>query len=88
MERSFYVSQFHFLSSCVRIGSIIEWNSDTDYMLQIPLETLAQTRHVIGICSSNTKPEALLGALRSGVINHLIAPESIVKAAVNFQKQF
>lgn len=64
------------------------FHSDTDYMLQIPLETLAQTRHVIGICSSNTKPEALLGALRSGVINHLIAPESIVKAAVNFQKQF
>lgn len=58
------------------------FHSDTDYMLQIPLESLAHIPHVIGFCSSNTNPVALLGALRSGYINHLIAREDTVQSAL------
>ena len=37
-------------------GHIIR--SDTDYAIQIPLELLTRTRHVVGICSANTSPKA------------------------------
>lgn len=65
-------------------GHII--HSDTDYAIQIPLELLGRVRHVVGICSANTKPRALAGALRSGYVNHIIAPEHIVKAVLELQK--
>lgn len=55
-------------------------HSDTDYAIQIPLELLGRVRHVIGICSANTKPKALGGVLRSGYVNHIIAPEHVVRA--------
>lgn len=57
------------------------FHSDTDYALQIPLELLRQVPHVVGICSANTSPKALTGALRTGLIRHLIAPADILKAA-------
>lgn len=58
-------------------GRIIQ--SDMDFAIQIPLELLAHVRHVVGICSANTKPRALRGALRSGYFNHIIAPEHVLK---------
>lgn len=57
--------------------------SDTDFAIQIPIEVLRKTKNVIGICASNLNPKALIGALKSGVINHLIAPEDIVKSVIN-----
>lgn len=57
-------------------------HSDTDYAIQIPLELLGRVRHVVGICSANTKPKALSGVLRSGYVNHIIAPEHVVKAVL------
>ncbi len=61
-------------------GHII--HSDTDYAIQIPLELLGRVRHVVGICSANTKPKALNGVLHSGYVNHIIAPEHVVKAVL------
>lgn len=61
-------------------GHII--HSDTDYAIQIPLELLGRVRHVVGICSANTRAKALCGALRSGYINHIIAPEHVIRAVL------
>ena len=57
-------------------------HSETDFAVQIPLELLGRVRHVVGICSANTKGRALKGALRTGYINHVIAPEHVVQAAL------
>lgn len=56
--------------------------SDADFAVQIPLELLGRVRHVVGVCSANTKGKALRGALRTGYINHVIAPEHVVQAAL------
>lgn len=61
------------------------FHSDTDHALQIPLDVLGRVKHVIGICSSNTSPKALVGALRTGLINHLVAPEEVVRGAVELK---
>lgn len=58
-------------------GNII--HSDTDYAVQIPLEVLSRTRHVVGICSANTSPRALKGALKTGYFNHIITPEHVIR---------
>lgn len=58
------------------------FHSETDYMLQISLENLSRIPHVIGICSANTNPQAVSGALRSGYLNHLIAREDTVRAVI------
>ena len=57
-------------------------HSETDYAVQIPLELLGRVRHVVGICSANTKPKALGGALRSGYVNHIVAPEHVIRAVL------
>jgi len=61
-------------------GHIIR--SDTDYAIQIPLELLSGTRHVVGICSANTSPKAFRGALKTGYLKHFIAPEHVVREAL------
>lgn len=58
-------------------GQIIR--SDTDYSLQVPLDSLAKTKDIIGICSANVKPKALAGALRTGIFTHLVAPEKLIQ---------
>lgn len=57
-------------------------HSDTDYAIQIPLGLLHRVKHVVGICSANTGAKALRGALRTGYINHIVAPEQVVRAAL------
>lgn len=59
--------------------------SDTDYAIQIPTHVLANCSNVIGICSANVTPRTLLGALRTGLITHLIAREWLVKEALERQ---
>ena len=61
-------------------GHIIR--SDTDYAIQIPLELLTRTRHVVGICSANTSPKAFRAALKTGYLKHFIAPEHVVREAL------
>jgi len=58
------------------------FQSENDYSLQIPLEILKEVPSVVGICSANTSPKALLGALRTGYIDHVIAPWETLKKAV------
>lgn len=58
-------------------GTVIR--SDSDYAVQIPLELLARVKHVVGICSANTSPAALRGALKTGYVDHIIAPEHVVR---------
>ncbi len=62
-------------------GQIIR--SETDFTLQIPLNILSGCKHIIGVCASNTTPSALAGALRSGVITHIIATRELAQAALN-----
>ena len=57
-------------------------HSNQDCAIQIPLSALANTKTVLGICASNVTPKAVLGALRSGLLTAIIAPESIIKAAI------
>ena len=61
-------------------GNIIQ--SDEDYVIQIPLEKLKDCPNVIGVCSANTNAKALLGALKSGILTHIIVREELVKEMV------
>lgn len=56
-------------------GGII--TSDHDYAIQIPIPSLARSRHVLGVCSANCKPATLLGALRTGLLTHVIATDEL-----------
>ncbi len=62
-----------------RQGEIIR--SDTDYAIQIPTQLLGRCKHVVGVCSANVRPQTLAGALRTGLIHHIIATESSLRAA-------
>lgn len=58
-------------------GEVI--HSDRDFAIQIPLETLSACPRIIGICSANTSPRALEGALRTGLVTHLVARQELVR---------
>ncbi|MDR1790500.1 MAG: hypothetical protein LBR20_02375 [Propionibacteriaceae bacterium] len=67
----------HLVAYCYnRPGHII--HSDHDYAVQIPLESLGKTKSVIGLCNSTTSPDALRGALRTGLLTHVVAPEPLI----------
>lgn len=61
-------------------GEIIQ--SKQDYAIQIPLEILKQCPHVVGLCSANTSPRALRGALHTGLFTHLVAREQLVREII------
>ena len=56
---------------------------ERDCVAHIPLEKLLRCRQVIGLCAADVSPQALLGALRTGVLTHLFARESLVDAVLN-----
>lgn len=58
-------------------GKVIQ--SDQDFAIQIPLDTLRRCPNVIGVCSANTSIRALRGALNSGLFTHLVARSQLVK---------
>lgn len=62
-------------------GEVI--HSDRDFAIQVPLETLAACPRVIGICSANTSPRALEGALRTGLVTHLVAGQELVRCVLD-----
>jgi deoxyribonucleoside regulator len=64
-------------------GAII--HSDTDYTIQIPIPKLARCRNVIAVCSAALQPKALAGALRTGLITHVIAAESVARQAMEIK---
>lgn len=63
------------------------FQSDKDYAMQIPLDTLAKVPCVIGICSANTGARALAGALKTGLIHYLAAPEPVLKEALDLAEK-
>lgn len=57
-------------------GTVIQ--SDQDFAIQIPLETLKRCPNIIGVCSANTSAKALGGALKSGLFTHIVARRDLV----------
>ena len=51
-------------------GTVIQ--SDQDFAIQVPLETLRRCPNIVGVCSANTSAKALRGALRSGILTHIV----------------
>ncbi len=64
-------------------GSIIQ--SDTDFTIQVPITTLARCRNVIAVCSMALQPKALVGALRTGLITHVIVAESVARKVLEYK---
>ena len=62
-------------------GTVIQ--SEQDFAIQIPIETLRQCPNIIGVCSANTSVKALEGALRTGIFTHLAARSKLVKALLD-----
>ena len=58
-------------------GTVIQ--SDQDFAIQVPLETLGHCPNIIGVCSANTSAKALRGALRSGVLTHIVARAALAQ---------
>ena len=48
---------------------------DNDFCISISLEKLKNASNVVGICSSNSSVESIIGALRTGIITHVILDE-------------
>ena len=62
-------------------GTVIQ--SDQDFAIQVPFETLKRCPNIIGVCSANTSAKALRGALRSGIFTHIVARASLVQTLFN-----
>lgn len=58
-------------------GKIIE--GENDFTIQIPIENLKHIRQVIGVISSKTNKNAVIGALNLGIFTHIIVPEKVAK---------
>jgi len=61
-------------------GEII--HSDIDYAIQIPIRLLKKSRHVVGLCSANVNRRSLAGALRTGLLTHLIARAELLREVI------
>lgn len=62
-------------------GTVIQ--SEQDFAIQVPIDTLKQCPNIIGVCSANTSAKALRGALRSGFFSYLVARADLVKELLN-----
>lgn len=58
-------------------GTVIQ--SDQDFAIQIPLEALRRCPNIVGVCSANTSAKALRGALRSGILTHIVARANLAQ---------
>ena len=58
-------------------GTVIQ--SDQDFAIQVPLETLMRCPNIVGVCSANTSAKALRGALRTGAFTHIVARADLVQ---------
>lgn len=59
-------------------GEIIK--SDTDYTIQISIETLKKCKNIIGLCSANTSAQTLIAALKVNLFTHIIAREQLIES--------
>jgi len=62
-------------------GTIIQ--SEQDFAIQVPLETLMQCPNIIGVCSANTSAKALRGALRTVAFTHIVARAALVQTLLS-----
>jgi deoxyribonucleoside regulator len=65
-------------------GNIIE--GEKDYVIRIPLNYLRKVRRVLLICSGNTKVQALDGALRLGLVTHLVTDDIAASAILELDR--
>lgn len=66
-------------------GSIIE--SPNDIVVRIPLEALQKAQRVMVICGSLNKIRALRGALKTGLISHLITDENTARELLKLHEE-
>jgi len=64
-------------------GQIIK--SDNDFALQIPLPLLGQIKKVVAICPAEINAKAVLGALKTGFVTHVILTEEKAKEVINLR---
>ena len=64
-------------------GTVIQ--SEQDFAIQIPIDTLRRCPNIIGVCSANTSAKALEGALKTGMFTHLVARSKLVKSLLDAQ---
>ena len=57
-------------------GHVIQ--SEQDFAIQIPVDVLSRCQNIIGVCSANTSAKAVRGALRSGLLTHIVARSDII----------
>ena len=62
-------------------GTVIQ--SDQDFAIQVPLETLRRCPNIVGVCSANTSAKALRGALRSGILTHIVARANLAQTLLS-----
>jgi DNA-binding transcriptional regulator LsrR (DeoR family) len=55
---------------------------DSDCTIHIPLEKLSHCRTVIGLCAADVSPRTLAAALRTGILTHVFARESVVDSVL------
>ncbi|MDO4314206.1 MAG: sugar-binding domain-containing protein [Oscillospiraceae bacterium] len=61
-------------------GTVIQ--SEQDFAIQVPIDTLKRCPNIIGVCSANTSAKALRGALRSGAFTHLVARAALAQSLI------
>jgi len=64
-------------------GRIIK--GENDFALQIPLQTLSQVKRVVAICPAEINAKAILGALKTGFITHVIMTEEKAKEVIGLR---
>ncbi len=64
-------------------GQIIR--SENDYALQIPLSLLGQVKRVVAVCPSEINAKAVLGALKTGFVTHIILTEEKAKEVIQMR---
>ena len=64
-------------------GNII--SGDKDYGIRISLEKIPDIKRVIGICTNNTNVKAIIGALKTGFLTHLITDEKTASEIIKYK---
>lgn len=61
-------------------GHIIK--PDMDCTMQIPIEVLSKRKYVVGVCAANVSPKAMMGALKTGILTHIVASKEILEELI------
>jgi deoxyribonucleoside regulator len=64
-------------------GNVIE--GENDFVVRMPLEFLRRVEKVLLVCSGNVKPQALIGALRLGLVTHLVTDDVTASSVLEYE---